>query len=85
MMKMTMFLDEELLARVMKITGLKTKTETVDLALREAERKAKLMKFLARERLSEDDLKDSVDPAYDLMALRAAEVPPKYRTKRGSR
>ncbi len=85
MMKMTMFIDETLLERVMKLTGLKTKTETVEFALREAERKSKLGKFLGRRKLEAKEWKESLDPAYDLMALRLAETPGKYRTKRGSR
>lgn len=85
MKKMTMSLDEALLARVMRLTGLKTKTETVKFALWEAERTNKLTKFLASRRLSKDDLKDSVDPAYDLMALRMADVPKSPPRKSGSR
>jgi Arc/MetJ family transcription regulator len=86
MMKMTMFIDEALLQRVMKMTGLKTKTETVEFALRETERKSKLARFLAnREKLSADEWKNSVDPNYDLMRLRLAEKPGHYRAKRGSR
>ena len=84
MMKMTMFIDESLLERVMKLTGLKTKTETVEFALRETERKSKLGKFLAGRNLSTNEWKNSLDPAYDLMRLRLAERPGKYRTKRGS-
>ena len=85
MMKMTMFIDETLLERVMKLTGLKTKTETVEFALRETERKSKLGKFLAGRNLSADEWKNSLDPAYDLMRLRLAEKPGKYRSKRGPR
>jgi Arc/MetJ family transcription regulator len=86
MMKMTMFIDEALLARVMKLTGLKTKTETVEFALRETERKNKLARFLAeRGTASAEEWKGSVDPNYDLMRLRVAEKPARYRTKRGTR
>ncbi|MGI9113567.1 MAG: type II toxin-antitoxin system VapB family antitoxin [Chthoniobacterales bacterium] len=86
MVKMTMFIDETLLARVMKMTGLKTKTETVEFALRETERKNKLARFLAdKEKLSGEEWKNSVDPNYDLMRLRLAEKPARYRAKRGSR
>lgn len=74
-MKMTLSIDEKLLARVMKLSGLKTKTEAVDFALREAERLGKLAKFIASERLAAEDWKDSVDPAYDLMAVRVADLP----------
>lgn len=85
MMKMTMFIDEALLARVMELTGLKTKTEAVEFSLREAERKVKLRRFVVNERLAADEWKDAVDPAYDLTTLRAAGKPVKYSAKRGSR
>ena len=84
MTKMTMFIDEALLERVIKLTGLKTKTATVEFALRETERKSKLGKFLASRKLAASEWKGSVDPAYDLMTLRLAEKPGKYRSKRGS-
>ncbi len=83
--KMTMFIDEELLARVMGLTGLKTKTEAVEFSLREAERKAKLGRLLSKEKLAADEWKESVDPAYDLTALRVAEMPSKNRARRGPR
>jgi Arc/MetJ family transcription regulator len=83
MTKMTMFIDEMLLERVRKLTGLKTKTETVEFALRETERKSKLGEFLSKRK--DVEWRSSVDPAYDLMTLRLAEKPGKYRTRRGSR
>lgn len=85
MVKMTMFIDEALLERVRKLTGLKTKTETVEFALRETERKRKLGKFLASRKGAGKEWKESLDPAYDLMALRLAENPGTSRSKRGSR
>lgn len=84
-MKMTMFIDEALLERVMKLTGLKTKTETVEFALREMERKRKLSKFLGGKKIAAAKWKNSLDPAYDLMRLRLMEKPQRYRVKRGSR
>jgi Arc/MetJ family transcription regulator len=84
MMKMTMFIDEALLARVMKLTGLKTKTETVEFALRETERRSKLSKFLSTRNMAAAEWKGSVDPAYDLVRLRVAEKPSRYRTRRGA-
>lgn len=54
MKKMTKSIDEALLARVMRLTGLKTKTETVEFALREAERTSKLTQLLASPRKDED-------------------------------
>ena len=86
MMKMTMFIDEALLARVMKLTGLKTKTETVEFALRETERKNKLSNFLAkRNNFAAEEWRCAVDPSYDLMRLRLAEKPARHRTRRGPR
>lgn len=84
MTKMTMFIDEALLARVLKLTGLKTKTEAVALALREIERDRKLAKFLKQRRTKNIDWKRAVDPNYDLMKLRLADMPSRYRTGRGS-
>lgn len=85
MTKMTMFIDETLLERVMKLTGLKTKTETVEFALRETARRNTLTKFLSARKAVGGEWKDSVDPAYNLLRLRAAEKPPRYRAKRGPR
>ncbi len=81
---MTMFINEGLLARVMKLTGLKTKTQTVEFALREAERKASLTKFLGERKIAASEWKESIDPAYDLNRLRVAEKPPRYSGKRGA-
>lgn len=83
--KMTMFIDAALLERVMKLTGLKTKTETVEFALKETERKNKLAKFLGARKTTAEDWKNAVDPAYDLMRLRVAEKPARYRGRRGPR
>lgn len=41
-MKMTMNIDEDVLARVMKITGAKTKTQAVEMALADMARRHKL-------------------------------------------
>jgi Arc/MetJ family transcription regulator len=49
-MKMTMHIDEDLLRRVMAATGVTSKTRAVDLALREIDRRAELIR-LAREGL----------------------------------
>lgn len=84
-MKMTMSIDESLLARVMELTGYKTKTDAVNFALKEAERHGKLSKFLASRELAATDWKDSLDPAYDLMALRVAEMPDSTEKTSGPR
>ena len=75
-MKMTLHIDSELLARAMASTGATTKSMAVDLALREMDRKATLVK-LASEGLglAPDEWKDVIDPAYELAALRHRETP----------
>lgn len=45
-MKMTMHIDEELLARVMEAYGCASKTETVEMALREMDRRVRFKKFV---------------------------------------
>jgi Arc/MetJ family transcription regulator len=74
---MTMHIDAELLSRVMKEYGFASKTEAVEKALWEMDRRAKLKKF-ATEGLgfSAEELRDAVHPDYDPIALRVAELPP---------
>jgi Arc/MetJ family transcription regulator len=81
-MKMTMYIDDELLARVMEATGTTSKTKAIDLALREMDRRAKLIKLSsAGLGLTPDELRESVDPVYDMEALRRREVPTSYGRK----
>jgi hypothetical protein len=85
-MKMTMHIDDELLARVMEATGTTSKTRAIDLALREMDRRAKLMKLgAAGLGLAPVELKDAVDPAYDLEKTRRRETPTNYGRKPRSR
>jgi Arc/MetJ family transcription regulator len=57
-MKMTMHIDEDVLDRVMKITGAKTKTQAVEIALTEMGRRHKLKElFNAGLGLTPDQLK----------------------------
>jgi Arc/MetJ family transcription regulator len=85
-MKMTMHIDGGLLARVMAATGATSKTAAIDLALREMDRRAKLAK-LASEGLglTPNELKDAVDPAYNLEETRRRESPAAYGRKPRSR
>jgi len=84
-MKMTMHIDEKLLASVIEEYGFESKTEAVERALWEMDRRAKLKKFATEGLgLTSEELADAVDPDYDLMALRVAEVPPRYGSS-GSR
>jgi Arc/MetJ family transcription regulator len=78
-MKMTMHIDADLLQRVMDAYGYVSKTETVEMALRELDRKERLREFGRKGLgLTPEELADAVDPNYDLMAMRLAELPPKY-------
>jgi Arc/MetJ family transcription regulator len=84
-MKMTMYIDEALLARVMEATGTNSKTKAIDLALREMDRRAKLIRLTAEGLgLGPDELKDAVDPAYHLEEMRQRETPIRYGRKPGS-
>ena len=85
-MKMTLHIDDGLLARVMEATGAASKTSAIDIAIREMDRKAKLVS-LATEGLGlgPDELKDAVDPAYDLDEMRKRETPVSYGRKSRSR
>ena len=74
-MKTTVELDEQRLRRVMELTGLKTRKAAIDYALSQAERAAKTAKLFARPRRSKHELKNVLDPKYDLMALRDQEKP----------
>ena len=70
-----MELDEQKLRRVMELTGLKTRKEAIDYALSQAERAAKMARLFARPQRTKNELKNALDPEYDLMALRDQEKP----------
>jgi Arc/MetJ family transcription regulator len=80
--KTTVELDEQKLLRVMELTGLKTRKEAIDYALSQAERAAKIAKLFARPRRSKDELKNLLDPKYDLMTLREQEKPRTQNARR---
>jgi hypothetical protein len=78
-MKMTLYIDDALLARVMAATGVTSKTKAIDLALREMDRRAKLVALCSEGLgLGPDELKEAVDPAYKLGEMRRAETPVNY-------
>jgi len=86
-MKVTMHIEESLLKRVMAATGVTSKTKAVDLALRELDRRAELIR-LAREGLglTTTELRRAFDPASDPDAtLHCAERPLKYGRRSRSR
>jgi hypothetical protein len=63
-MKMTMHIDEEVLDRVMKITGAKTKRAAVEIALKDMARRHKMKElFSAGLGLSPEELANCWDPA----------------------
>jgi len=71
-MKLTVNLDEEVLNKVVEITGSTTKTEAIMKALKEVERRSRLVSVL-REGLgaSEEELKSMFDPASDVPERRS--------------
>jgi Arc/MetJ family transcription regulator len=85
-MKMTLHIDEALLARVMAATGTASKTKAVDLALREMDRRDQLTR-LATEGLGlmPDELRETVDPAYNFEKMRRRETPVTYGRQPRSR
>lgn len=73
-MKMTMHIDEALLKRVMDTYELETKTDAVEYALKELDRRARMKKFLKEGLgLTSEELKDAVYPGYDPDNLKVAE------------
>ncbi len=78
-MKMTMHIDEALLDRVIEAYGFESKTEAVEMALRELDRRVRFRELgKIGMGMTPEELGDAVDPNYDLMTLRVAEIPPKY-------
>jgi hypothetical protein len=83
-MKMTMHIDEDLLERVIEAHGFTSKTEAVEMALREMDRKHRFKKMVKEGiGLSPDELSEGVEPGYDVLAMRAAEAPSAYRRAEG--
>ncbi len=86
-MKVTMHIDEALLKRVMAAVGVTSKTKAVDLALRELDRRAELIR-LARAGLglTEPELRHAFDPSSDPdTTLRCAEATRTYGRKSRAR
>jgi hypothetical protein len=78
-MKMTMHIDEDLLDRVIKAHGFSSKTEAVEMALREMDRRSRFKAVVKKGMgLTPAQLAQSVEPEYDLAAMRVAETPRKY-------
>ena len=94
-MKMTMHIDEDVLARVMKVTGAKSKTKAVAIALKEMARRHKLHELLSqglgltpdelRAEFADDYKRMMAEQAATAAAIRAAEKPPRYGKTRPRR
>ena len=82
-MKMTLNVDDVVLASVMEYFGVTNKTRAIDLALREVDRKKKLTEIGRKGLgLGAEELKNIFDAGYDVLASRAAEAPAAYKTAR---
>ncbi|MGA2262986.1 MAG: type II toxin-antitoxin system VapB family antitoxin [Acidobacteriota bacterium] len=73
-MKTTIDLDDRKLRRLMKLTGLKTRKDTIDFALTEAERLARVRKLFAKP-FYVDPAGFVIEPGYDVMKMRKLEMP----------
>ena len=82
-MKMTMHIDDEILAEVMKVTGAESKTAAVEFALKEMLRRAKF-KALATAGLglTKEELKNAWE---DPFAKKAARAVKKTAVRHGSK
>lgn len=75
-MKLTMHIDEALLARVMKANDITSKTGAVDFALREVDRRSTLRRLAETNLgLTEKEILHAFDDRYNVIELRAAETP----------
>lgn len=89
-MKMTMHIDEDVLARVMKVTGAKTKTEAVKLALNDMARRHKMKELFSQGLgLTPDELRAEFAPTtadvLDSHGLMVAEPKAHYGRTRPAR
>ena len=85
-MKMTMHIDEDLLDRVVKRFDCESKTEAVEMALKEMDRKARFRDMVKTGLgFTPTELRNAVDPDYDVLSLRGAEPTPAYGSKKTRR
>ena len=85
-MKMTMHINEDVLADVVKITGVESKTKAVEFALTEMVRRHRL-KELAKKGLglTAEELRNAWEDPFPQESLKAAERPVKYAGKSARR
>jgi Arc/MetJ family transcription regulator len=85
-MKMTMHIDEDVLAAVVKITGVASKTKAVEVALTELVRRYRFKELATRGLgLTPDELKNAWEDPFPQESLKAAEEPATYARKRPRR
>jgi Arc/MetJ family transcription regulator len=81
-MKMTMHIDEALLERVMEAYECETKTEAVEMALREMDRRVRFRELGMRGlEMTPEEIGEAVDPDYNIPAMRVAEPSVRYGKK----
>ena len=69
----------------MEAAGVTSKTKAIDLALREMDRKARLVTICSEGLgMTADELKESFDSSYDLQKMRQLEKPVKYGRNPGA-
>ena len=79
-----MHIDEELLNRVVEKFGCTSKTEAVEMALKEMDRKARFKEMVITGMgFSAEEMRNAVDPDYNVMSFRVAEEPAKYGKSNG--
>jgi hypothetical protein len=85
-MKMTMHINEDVLAAVMKITGVPSKTKAVEVALTEMVRKHRFKELCKKGLgLTPEELKNVWEDPFPDASARAAEDAPVYGRKRPRR
>ena len=85
-MKMTMHIDEDILRRVMKITGVSSKTKAVEVALTEMVRKHKFKELCKKGLgLTSEELKNVWEDPFPAESAKIAEDAPVYGRKRSGR
>lgn len=82
-MKMTMHIDEALLERVKLAFGCSSKTEAVEMALKEMDRKNRFRAMVSKPGpFTAAELREAVDPAYDIPGMRKGDFSGSYKVSR---
>jgi len=80
-MKVLVEIDDAVMAKVMDITASKTEEEAIRLSVDRMSTKDWMKDYyLLHPRLTSEELKDMIDPDYDLQAIRDATIWPRPNT-----